>query len=416
MDLSKHHVKDKKTSLAELLFIGLIASLPFFSLRIGLLGVNLPLIFLAAIMVIVCLDVFIHSKIKVGFSHFDQLIVAYLFLALFSFIHTDENLHANFAFTKSILYFSSFLAVKALLATVSREKIERALLSGVILGTSLFVILAIYVLVKKNLLSNLDFSYYGLTYKVFSGFYSLFGSNDAIKSADIMRNAIGEVFAFYFIVIFVANIQSRWTKILYVLSNFILVISMFSRRAFLAIMATISIGFFRSQNRIVLLGFIMVVGLGILIFLSTEGTLKGGRLTDFSDASRVSQYASAMDLLNQKPLFGHGFGFKLDGKKYIHNFILSSSVMMGVAGLVFSLAIYFFAVWRYVEGLLNKSNTPYSFLLIVPIFGMTIGSTVEGIFTPISWIIFATYEAHRRKVRASRPFVQKKQKRLIDEV
>lgn len=394
-----------------LLFISLVASLPFFSLRIGLFGLGLPLTFLAVIMVTICFKVIFNLKIKAVFSYFDLLILAYLFLALFSFIYTDESSQAYFAFSKSVLYFFSFITLKMLLASSSNEEVEKALLSGVILGTSLFMALSVYVLVKKNLFLGVinNFSYYELTYKVFSEFHSLLGSNDVIKSADIMRNTIGEVFAFYFIVIFVTNMQSRWAKIFYVFLNLILVISMFSRRAFLAIITIVSTEFFRGQNIIVLLGLVSVVGVGLVLIPSAEFLQIGGRLTDFSDASRISQYIYAVELFNQQPLLGVGYGYKLEGEKYIHNFILASSVMMGISGFVISLVLYIYVVSKFVGGLVNRcSKTSYSFLLIIPIIGMSIGSTVEGLFTPASWIIFAIYEVHSRRLSAFKPFVQRR--------
>lgn len=399
MTVPANNLEHSNKNVASLLFILLIASLPFFSLRGGSLGLSAPLVIIAIIMIAACFRLIVNLKVRLLFSGFDFLVCAYLLIAFFSFIYATDDSSVLFSFLKSVFYFAFYLALKVLLNSSSSDNIEKALLSGVVLGTSLFVLFSFYALLKQGVLSGLinDFSYYGVTFKVFSVFFELLGVEGGIKSADIMRNAIGEVFAFYFIVIYFSKTRSIWTKVAYIAFNFILVISMFSRRAFLAMMATIITAPFRGKNKLLLFGFVFIGTIGLFVIVSSGGIVLGGRLMDFSDTSRLTQYIEAIELFSQNPLLGKGFGFKLGGEKYIHNFVLSSSVMMGVAGLFISMCIFFLVIFNFLEGVIGRSKTLYSYLLIIPILGMTVGSTVEGIFTPISWIALAVYEVHKCK-------------------
>jgi len=106
-----------------------------------------------------------------------------------------------------------------------------------------------------------------------------------------------------------------------------------------------------------------------------------------TDPARLWQYEQAITLFTENPLIGHGYGYKLDDRQYIHNFILSSAVMLGTMGLVLSFLIFLNVCMK----LYKFKHSTFIFLLI-PIFGMLIGSSTEGLFTITSWIVLAITE------------------------
>ena len=65
--------------------------------------------------------------------------------------------------------------------------------------------------------------------------------------------------------------------------------------------------------------------------------------------------------------------------------------MLGVAGLFVALYLYVSLIIQFIVGLAKPRIYNTSTFLIIPILGMTIGATFEGIFTITSWVGISLY-------------------------
>ena len=113
---------------------------------------------------------------------------------------------------------------------------------------------------------------------------------------------------------------------------------------------------------------------------------------DFTDQARTEQYTEAIQAILDKPLLGHGYGARLSTENYVHNFVLAGTMMMGLLGLLITAAILFYVVKSCALGLKARGGIQLPVILIIPILGMLVGSTVEGIFTITSWVAIALHE------------------------
>ena len=83
----------------------------------------------------------------------------------------------------------------------------------------------------------------------------------------------------------------------------------------------------------------------------------------------------------------------------MHNFVLAGAMMMGTLGLIVTLWIFLHVVKELVLGMRATTGFQTPLFLIIPILGMMVGSTVEGIFTMTSWVALALHDVSvlRRK-------------------
>jgi hypothetical protein len=74
----------------------------------------------------------------------------------------------------------------------------------------------------------------------------------------------------------------------------------------------------------------------------------------------------------------------------VHNFIFSSFYTLGIFGLFISCYIFFAIFKNYIKFyILHRYNL--GVFLIIPILGLLVGSTVEGVFTIPEWICLAIF-------------------------
>ena len=73
------------------------------------------------------------------------------------------------------------------------------------------------------------------------------------------------------------------------------------------------------------------------------------------------------------------------------NFIFGSAFSLGLFGFVVSILIMSLLVVGYIKGIVSNDQSRYSYLLLIPILGAMVGSTLEGLFTIVSWIIIALW-------------------------
>lgn len=384
----------KNTDMA--LYVLLIASLPFFSIRPSGVTLSFPLILLLVIAAYSLISLILKIKYYSNNMAFDSLLLVFILIATIYYV--SGGTVDNFALVKSLTYFFVYILLKQLMIGIGYQSLINATTKGIFIGTSLYFILILYATSISGGISSIvnDLSYYGFTLKIYQAISANVLSMDELQSADIMRNSIGEVFSFYFIFIFINNESRnkviRYNKIIFLWVNLILVLLTFSRRAFFSIATTFFIStssskkiFHKSLN---IIAFVSVLYVFAFVFSGES------RVTNFERDNRLSQYSHVLGEISNKVFLGHGYGAKVtheNKKKYVHNFVLASWYMMGIAGLLIGLTIFLYTVKQYITPIFKNKKNNYSYLLIIPILGMSIGGTVEGMFTLTSWIIYAFY-------------------------
>lgn len=391
-----------------ILYFLLIISLPFFSVRHESFTGSMPLNFLFIIALFTVVKVIlIDRRIKKVFCFFDFLIFLYVAYASYIYILQIHQKTDITPILKTIVYFLLYLTLKYLISTNKPEEIARSTLHGILIGTLLFLLIVLYALYVEGILGTIisgGISYWEFTYKIYGALSSFLVGTVEYRSKDIMRSSLSEVFSFYFIAMMVL---ARYTKakpliLCFIPVNFFYVVACFSRRSLLSAVISPILLLLSSSKKL----WIKVVSVSfffILIYISVFIIASESRLTDMGDTknARGSQYSLAFDRINEKPILGYGYGAKIkvdriEGDRYVHNFIIASAYMMGVFGLIVSVCIYYYLIYGYIRGILKTFTMQYSYLLIIPIFGLTVGSTVEGIFTIPSWIIIALYTSSQR--------------------
>lgn len=395
----------KKPSL--LLYLFLIIFLPFFSLRHESFKGSIPIIFLLMIALFIFFKVcFLDKKIKKVFSFFDFLLFIYVAYASLSYIfHLDQEIGITPVF-KTIVYFLLYLFLKYFIRTNKPEDIARSTLYGILSGTLLLFVVVVYALYIQETIGSImsgRISYFEFTYKIYGAVNSLIFGAVAYSSKDIMRSSLGEIFSFYLIAMI---ILAKFTKakpfiLSFIPVNLFYAIACFSRRSLLS--ATISpILFLLTNSRKLWIKVVTALFFLVLIYILVHIIISESRLTDMGDTknARISQYSLALNRIIESPILGYGYGAKINvdqiiGDRYVHNFIIASAYMMGVFGFLVSSCIYYYLVSGYIRGILKPHIIQYSYLLIIPILGLAVGSTVEGIFSIPSWIILALYTSRQ---------------------
>jgi len=378
-------------NIIAFLYVLLIASLPFFSFRVFVGDVSLTLFLWCGIAIFLFYYLWLKHKFPNFISFFDVIIAVYIAFCLLSFPFSRDD-SSLFALIKTIVYFLFYLGLKFSLTKFGRDQVVNLTNYGIFTGIFLFSSLIIYVLFSKDLFSTVfsNVSYYNTTMKLYSGALSLFGEDVPVKSRDFMRNALGECFAFYFVFVAFAGFRNKLARYFFASLGFFYSFFMFSRRAFLSVVVSVFYMIFKrmSMAKLILL---CLATIGVIFFVGLGGMQIGGRLFDYSDPSRIAQYGEVFDLISERIFFGYGYGAKISDEKYVHNFILASFYMMGIVGFLLSFFIYFILMFEYLSGLILKNISFIHVVLIIPIMGLSVGSTVEGIFTPVGWIILAIY-------------------------
>lgn len=371
-------------NLTRIFYIFLVASLPYYSLVKLPYGGSLPLIFL--VLVFVCVLLFQPKKIlELKVKIFDLMVLLYFSICFFSYSVSFEE-GAGFVIIKTISYICLYFSLRVCLQELDVKSIATSSVLGVKLGSFSFVCAIFYACtdISWQALFGEGISYSITTMAVFSQLFVMFGHEEEILSSMVMRNTLGEVFALYFIFLLVFC-SSKLVKLLFMVMNFILVIFMFSRRAFFAVLLSVfsylSSGFRFSRLMLLLACFIPIAGLFYL----------GGsvRLFNVEDVARLSQYSLVLDMLEDIPFLGYGYGYKLFGEKYVHNFVLASLLMNGVLGLVSSSLLYVYLIVSFIGRQMFSSGNHVHLFLLLPILGLTVGSTVGGIFSIPSWVSLA---------------------------
>ncbi|MCP4772063.1 MAG: hypothetical protein GY879_11715 [Planctomycetes bacterium] len=379
---------------AEFCFIALIATLPLFSVRLLPGGLSLPFVFIITLALIAGLRFATTFRTAAVFSVTDGGICLYL-LAAFITLSSAADLDV-FAALKSVAYFMAYLGMKMALADFSFERIKDLTRLGALVGTALFGAIALIALQQSSHVGILfgSFSYNSLTIRVFADIDAVFGQGrESFTSVDVMRNSVGEAFAFYVIVAMAIGYRSRVLTIGVAGANALFALAMFSRRALLAVCFGALSG---TTRRGLSLRHVAALGALILAFFAMDSSDEA-RLTDFTDQARTEQYTEALERFVDSPVLGDGYGAKLSSDQYVHNFVFAGMMMMGILGLISTMVVFGSILHRFCLGLFTKQTAWTTPLLVIPLLGMAVGSTVEGIFTLTGWIALAMHDICRRE-------------------
>ncbi len=375
-----------------------VAVLPFFSVARGPLGASLPLITLVVISLVVLFRMVVSGRLYRVFTTLDSLILCYVIISSVSLLVTWSET-GFFALVKSTAYFFMYLGLKSHLSGYSYKDVAVSTVYGVAGGTVVFlaaVVIAIFVLMGSGFDFSAGIGYDALTLPVARSISGFLGSEDIERSSDFMRNVMGEVFAFYIIVLLSGVARPGLRSISVVAVNTVFMLATVSRRAFIAVSASLVLLFSKymdfRRRAAMGAGGILILLVTVLAYYSFHDDL---RVFDISDSSRIQQYEQALSRIYERPILGWGYGAKLVEGVYVHNFVLASAYMNGIPGLVLGLSIYFLLVMRYLSGVISSPGSGYHMLLVIPILGLSVGSTVEGIFTIVGWLCIALYDSPR---------------------
>jgi O-antigen ligase len=216
-----------------------------------------------------------------------------------------------------------------------------------------------------------------------------------VSSADVMRSAIGEVFALYglFLLLFTRR-TTKWTILLLLVVGTI-AWAVASRRAGLALVlgfVLLAVRWRRKRVGLQLVGLLAALTIGLTVLPAYLG-----RFAQLGSSQRLEQFARALRLIAERPFTGHGFASQIDDR-YVHNILLGSWYMLGILGLAL-------AVWLVGHLALHtlrsadRRSPAVGVLLLIPLIGVSVGSTTEGTFTIVGWVSILTWSLMVRHER-----------------
>lgn len=361
----------------------LIASLPFWPLRvIGGLGASHLL--LAAAVPLAVVRIVATRRISYRFGGIDLFLTTYLALAAASLVLHPVGLGLP-ALAKSLSYWVTFVAMGVLLHGVPLDMVKRACVMGVAAGVALFLGAAVLMLVTGQVdLGTLSPGsiYWDLAFPVYRGLLTSAGGLEDVRSADVMRSAVGEVFALYGLLVLISFRRAtlRSVGLLVLSASIAWVIA--SRRAGLGLLLGFTLLSVRWRRRTVGVQLLALLGL-----VSTAAAIVPsylGRFGDLGSAQRLQRLGVAMDRIASSPFTGHGFASQIGGQ-YVHNIVIGSWYMLGIAGLALATALVVFLLVKAVRAA-DRRRSEAGVLLLIPFLGVLVGSTVEGTFTVVGWV------------------------------
>lgn len=379
-------------AFSKYIYIFFVASLPFISLNVPVVGLSPPVLLLLLLSVSSFILIIIEGNFPNVLGLLDVVILFYLVICLVTLYYSEQG-GAVFAAVKSWIYFCSYICLKLLLARFSFENVIKYTLNGIVLGLISFASILLYLIILKGITIH-GFSYWGGTFVLMEEFINLFPNNEDVVGRDVKRNSLGEVFVFF--TIFIAVVASglgRINRVVLILNSMLLVLFTFSRRALFSIVFTQLI-FPTKALYINFVKVLMVIAICLLYFGNADT-----RYVDLTDQYRSQQYQEVFDKISNHPFSGYGYGEKDNYGKYVHNFVLSSFYMGGVFALIVSVLLFGYLVSLLFHSFYSKEKYISSYLLIIPVMGMLVGSTVEGLFTLIGWLSIAMFELEKNSLR-----------------
>ena len=393
--ISKKLFKFNHPNTTQFIVFLLIATLPYFSLRKLTYGISPTLVLFVIICILAACKIFIKGKIPKIYNNIDFSITIYLIL-LFSLAPFSDSSTAFTVVWKSIFYFLCYLSLKININNVPRKSLEKTIFIGMMFGTTTLLLLSIVALVSAGKTTVLfsKINYWDFTFQIYKSIHDLFtyDNTEALRGYDLMRTTMSETFTFYLVIAACFAVQTKkvsgW---FFVVVNTTLVLLMFSRRYFSLILLAAIVLTIKSLSKRPVIAFIfsaIIITSGIFVFSTL---LKDSRLLDTNIESRMSQVSAITSSTISEVLTGRGVGTKTDQQKYIHNFIASSFYTAGLPGLITSMFVFLTIVFAYLKSKkVLRAHIGYCAMLM-PFTAMLVGSTSEGILSPVSWIILALF-------------------------
>ena len=375
-------------TLDQWLVLLVLASLPLFSIRGFTFGISATVIVLAVILLRSLLSTKLGRNAIASFNRFDVLIVVYLAIAAVSGVATTNQIWLD-ALIGSTAYFLLYVGFKIHLCRIPEERIFDLCVYGVQIGVVIYLAIALYALVQTGSLSFSSFTYYSFTFRIYASIHQVFGDSaiDQFSSRDIMRNTIGEGFAFFAIVMYAALLKKYRYASYFLVLTLLIVLLTFSRRALVEVVVgyfVVSYMFqsFRTNKMQLFLGVALV---SVVLWYAFSGAVEyEHRFSLGQTQGRLEHYAEGFSELSRNVIFGVGYAEKVGGIKHFHNFVGGSFYMLGVAGLILSFFIYGY-IFKYFIRYARQRNQ-YAIFAVVPLVGPMVSSLVDGLFGPIVWI------------------------------
>ena len=249
--------------------------------------------------------------------------------------------------------------------------------------------------------------FHELTVPTLRNFSKILPSKTICLSRDIGVNALAGVFVLYITIIVMTISRTKLldTAMIFLCFGYTLIMS---SRGSLIILSGIIIWvlllavkqhYFKARPLLSSRQIICIVVAFLVVLLVTYTSV----LSYITNQSRYILLILSIEEILKEPLLGHGLGSKLtEGVKhsiYPHGFILASWFLMGILGLLSSLAIFLTLIVYFVrssiillcDDRINYEFTLASIFLFSPILTLLIRGSVESIFLISDWVSLAIY-------------------------
>lgn len=370
-----------------LCIVALVASLPFFPMKItstGMAVFHVSALLAISVMIIRPLDV---MKVVGNSPYFSLPLLAYISIAGISLAITTQET-GFVAWVKTLFYSLMFFAILSARGRVGEEKFRGGVVFGAAIGLTMFVFVLVYANFKAGAGGGITLSYYGLTIGLFKPVFEFFLSKEDFSSRDLMRSAMTEVFVLYaFLFWFYSKGK---VNVILVLFCVLLSLGFFSRRGLVMLVIA---GFLWWVSGL-LSGKISgskAIGISIFSFILAAvfvATFSETRLVDLEVSSRASQFEVAAQSINENIFMGVGYAAKVGGL-YVHNMLIATWYMLGVAGLVPIILMTVFMLHRAAVSVRYSPVPIVAMFFCIPLVGGMVGSTTEGLYTPAAWLAMA---------------------------
>lgn len=298
---------------------------------------------------------------------------------------------------KTLFYFAGYFSLKVQLNGMAAPAITDLLRKGCWAGLTLYLALMLYAMVVFDVsLEFSQYSYNNFALKIFKPMVSVVSGQEDLESRDIMRNTLGEIFALYGVILLLTAKSARLKGLWGVFVATSLVLLTFSRRAFIqvAITCLLVVAGRREPFMRILIAVVLFSTVTIFVLLFEPALGVDVRVLQLIDQSRIEQFLAVLAPINDSLFIGQGYGAQFGGK-YVHNFLLASFYMLGLAGGLIAVAIVAALAFDYLSSIRRASH--HGYLLIFPILGLMVGSTVEGLFTPAAWVALALFGSMQKR-------------------
>ena len=399
----------KGYSISNMLLFCLVATLPFYNITFLDFELTLTVILFASIILVSSLDVVVRGGVNKPLS-FAVLHFCFLMLAAISTVWIVQDT-ANNALLKSVFYSVAFLAMIRGASRDSRFKTLSIVLRGASVGVIFyFIISGLALIYTGNVFSIFSsFSVNGFSVELYRSVDLLFGGDGVFHRSELRRNAMAEIFAFTCLVPLVFSEYIKPSKLDFFASglSFFALLATFSRRGLITVVLVVLIVLTLRDGKKLVTAAVGVV-LGVILYITFTVLESQNRFVFGGELSRINQYKEAYSGFMDNIVFGLGYAAKVDnsspfGGVYTHNYWIGNAYMLGVIGLALSLAITVVIIKSLVVPF-QKRRELYCLLLVIPLIGMAVGATVEGIYTPIGWIVFFLCFAYDRELKSRNTF------------